>query len=60
MTGECSDCTGNTFGADCENCVEGYARAGPLALLPCDQCADGFWDSGNGTCICKSLSNYTA
>ena len=26
----------------------------PLTLLPCDQCADGYWDAGsNGSCVRK-------
>ena len=54
MSGVCSNCTANTFGADCEICLPGYARLMPLTLLPCDQCADGYWDSAsNGTCSRK-------
>ena len=50
MSGVCTNCTGNTMGRDCEQCVEGYDRAQPLTILPCDGCADGFWDS-TGVCI---------
>ena len=52
-SGECSNCSENTFGADCEQCLPGYSRLMPLTLLPCDQCADGFWDPSNGSCIRK-------
>ena len=64
VSGECSNCTVNTMGRDCEQCVEGYGRAQPLTILPCDRCVEGYWDSGNGVCtreliLIRTVHNYS-
>ena len=59
VSGECSNCTENTMGPDCEQCVEGYSRAQPLTILPCDRCVEGYWDSGDGVCT-REFIRYTA
>ena len=51
------NCTGNTMGGDCERCVDGYDRTQPLTILPCDRCAEGYWDSGGGVCTREWVTN---
>ena len=53
VSGECTDCTMNTQGRLCENCLEGYDRVRPISFLQCDECAADYFDVGNGTCTCK-------
>lgn len=54
VSGVCRNCEGNTFGSDCQFCVEGYNRTRfPLAIGVCDICALGYFDARNETCIRK-------
>ena len=53
MSGVCFNCTGNSGGEQCEVCEEGFDRVLPITFLPCDVCASGFFEAGNGSCIRK-------
>ena len=39
-TGECVDCTGNTMGAACEQCIFGY-EGDPARGVPCTKVVGG-------------------
>ncbi len=54
VSGVCSNCTGNTIGTQCEECMEGYDRAQSLTVLPCDRCAAAYTDNGSGLCTRES------
>ncbi len=53
VSGVCSNCSANTGGERCEVCENGFDRTLPISFLPCDRCALGFFDAGNGSCLRK-------
>lgn len=50
VSGECFNCSGNTEGPDCKQCISGYYRNTSLTIDPCIQCECSAEGTIDGAC----------